>query len=66
MESNRLKKEVVQSDLDGNIINVFDSIASASRKTQTNITGISKCINKKRKIANGFIWKLKSEVMPND
>lgn len=65
MKSNKLKKEVVQCDLNGNIIGVFESIASASRKTKTDITGISNCINKKSKTANKYIWLNKSEVLPN-
>jgi len=64
--SNKTKKQVIQYDLNMNKLNIYNSIASASRSTNTNITSISKCINNKRKTANNYIWICKSEVMPND
>ena len=64
-ESNKLKKTVIQYDLEGNFINKFSSISNASKKTKTNKSDISRCINNKRKTANDFIWVYESVVMSN-
>lgn len=63
--TNKLKKKVIQYDINGNKLNTFNSIASASRETNTNITGISNCINNKQKTANNYIWVCESVVMSN-
>jgi len=63
--SNKLKKRVIQYSKNREKINTYNSIAEASEKTNTNKTSISKCINKKRKTANNYIWFLESVVMPN-
>lgn len=63
--TNKLKKKVIQFDLKGNKLNVFNSIKEASRQTKTDSTDISKCINNKRKTANNFVWVCESVVMPN-
>ena len=62
----KLKRIVVQCDLDGTILNVFSSIRKAAETTGTRISGISMCINKKQRTANGFVWISESEVMLND
>lgn len=63
--TNKLKKEVTQYDLDGNKLNTFKSIKSASKETKTDFSSISKCINNKRRTANGYIWTCESVVVPN-
>lgn len=55
--TNKLRKEIVQLDFEGNVVNTFFSIAEASRKTNYSITNISNCVNGKYKQANGYIWK---------
>lgn len=65
--SNKLKKKVLQFDINGNMLQEYNSIAEASKITNVDRKGISNCINKKnnRKTAGGYIWKLKSEVIYN-
>lgn len=65
-KTNKLKRTVVQCDLDGTILNMFSSIRKAAETTGTRISGISMCINKKQRTANGFVWISESEVMLND
>ena len=54
-------KEVCQYDLDGNYIRSYSSISEASKETNTPNGMISCVAQGKRKMANGFIWKYKSE-----
>lgn len=63
--SNKLKKEVCKLNINGEILNVYKSIREASRMNNIDFSSISKCINNNRNFAGGYIWKLKSEVMPN-
>ena len=51
------KKKVIQYDLAGEKINVFDSIAEASKSTEINNSSIAKCCRGERKKAGNFIWK---------
>lgn len=55
----RLSTKVMQYDLDMNFIKEFNSISEAARKTNTNRTSLSQCLNDKLKSANKFIWKRK-------
>ena len=52
-------KKIIQKDLQGNIINIWDSIGEASRFTNVSRNAISKCISKttKNKTGGGFIWE---------
>lgn len=50
------KKKVVQCDLDGNKIKVFDSVAEAQEFTGTLRTSILGCLSGTYKTANGFVW----------
>lgn len=52
--------KVLQYDLDNNFIQEFNSISEASKKTNTNRTSLSQCLNNKLKSANKFIWKRKN------
>lgn len=53
-----LKEEAC--NLEGNFIKEFNSISEASKKTNTNRTSLSQCLNGKLKSANKFIWKRKN------
>lgn len=53
------KKEVLQKDVDGNVLNIYDSLSNASRATGINLGNISSCCNKRVKTAGGFIWEFK-------
>jgi len=50
-------KKIIQYDLNNNIINTFDSIHEAGRKTNIHFTRISSCINNKTKQINNYIFK---------
>lgn len=50
-------KKVIQLSLDGEYINIFDSICDASRKTGSNDTNIRFVCQGKRKMCGGFKWK---------
>jgi hypothetical protein len=58
INSDYIKKSVLQYDLNGNMINKFQSITDAAIKTNSHQRGISACINNKRKTANKYIWRL--------
>lgn len=49
------RKKVVQYDINGNFIKIYDSIISAQK--ETNIYHISDCCLNKLKTAGGYIWK---------
>ena len=51
-------KAVNQIDMQGNIINHFNSLNEAERQTGINATSISKSIHGRTKRAGGFLWKL--------
>lgn len=51
------RKKVIQISLSGKIINVWNSIIDAVKKTNTNYGDISACCKNKRKTAGGYIWK---------
>lgn len=50
------KKKIAQYDKQNNLLNTYESISEASRKTGITITSISYSANGKRKTAGGFIW----------
>lgn len=56
---NGKSKSIIQYDLDGNLINEYESMTQAGLKTNSNISHISKVCNGKLKTTNGFIWKFK-------
>lgn len=55
---------VIQYNVKGELINVFDTIMEASRVTGVNSGGISNCCQNKnrQKTAGGYIWKYKKEI----
>lgn len=50
------KKGVIQFDKKGNMINKFESVSDATRKTNINTSNIVACCKGKLKQAGGFIW----------
>ena len=54
-------KTVIQKDLYGNIISIFESTGIAGKATGVNQPHISECCQGKRKTAGGFIWEYKKE-----
>ena len=57
----RNKKPVCQIDMNGEIIQVWESIASASRNTGTARTSIYECCRGIHKTANGFKWEYEKD-----
>lgn len=51
-------KLIVQCDLEGNVINRFNSIKEARESTGCKEEGISACIHDRQKTSSGFKWKL--------
>ena len=59
-------KAVVQCDLAGNVIAVYDSISEASRRTNINCGHICQCAKGKEKTSGGYRWayvKKRKEVL---
>lgn len=54
------KKKVIQYDLEGELVKVFDSISDASKQTEINKSSIAKCCRGERNKAGGFIWRTKN------
>lgn len=55
----KLRKPVIQFTLDGDVVNMFNSIKEASSETGIHPTGITMCCKGNHKHAGGFIWKYK-------
>lgn len=56
-----LSKPVIQLDIDGSVIEEFNSIKEASIKTLIHKQNIGACVNGKYKTAGGYKWKYKNE-----
>ena len=56
LANEKTKKKVNQYDKDNNLLNTFESISDASRKTSIKIVAISYACNGKRKTGGGYIW----------
>jgi hypothetical protein len=54
---NRNGKKIKQYDKNRGLIEYYESLGDANRKTGINISHISQCCNKKRKTAGGYIWE---------
>lgn len=50
-------KKVEQLDLNGNVLNQFESLKQAEEATGVNLGSISLVCNNKRKTAGGYIWR---------
>ena len=55
----KIKKPILQYDLDGNFIREWSSATDVSKEAQENIC---QCLKGKRKTAYGFIWKYKEDI----
>ncbi len=51
------RKKIIQYDLNGIEIKIWDSIEDASKLTKTNRTSINYVLKNKRKSAGGYYWK---------
>ena len=56
-ENIKQPKKVVQMDLQGNIIQTFNSLMDAERATGINNSGISKVCRGKQHITHGYKWR---------
>ncbi|WP_299122340.1 GIY-YIG nuclease family protein [uncultured Tenacibaculum sp.] len=61
-KDNRQKKVIQYSLSSGQVINFFNSIAEASRKTKINKTCIAKCCRNERNSAGGYKWEYESSI----
>ena len=57
-----IKKQVYKIDLNGNIIEKYDSISEAAKINGIKATCICNCCKHKQKTAGGYIWKYADEV----
>jgi len=56
--NNAHAKKVIQLDLQGNVIKIWDLMSEAARETNTILSRISRCCHGHNKAANGFVWRL--------
>lgn len=63
--NNKLRKPIIQYDLNGNFIREYISISEASRQNNISTGNIQSCCKGKYAQAKGYIWRYKSEVMSN-
>ena len=54
---NKRRKRVIQYDLDGNFIKIWNSTREVERNTGIGHTIINKCCKGEYKTAGGFIWR---------
>lgn len=59
IESDLRKKQVIQYDLNGNQIEVYESVAAASASTGLSKTCIARCCRGERQQSGGFLWHYK-------
>lgn len=57
VEGDLRKKQVVQYNLNGNQIEVYESVAAASASTGLSKTCIARCCRGERKSSGGYIWE---------
>lgn len=56
VEADIRKKQVIQLDLEGNQLNIYNSAAEASRITGISKTCISRCCRGEREFSSGYKW----------
>jgi len=59
------KRKIHQCNLDGEILNTYDTMMGAGRETNIDPAGIAKCCKGTRKTAGGYKWKF-VDVNPNE
>lgn len=64
--SNAKKKPIIQYTLNGEFLNEFDSVKTASALTNTCSAKISSCCTKSRLTAGGFIWRYVGDSISKD
>lgn len=62
INKDKIKKPVLQFDLNNNLIKEFESISEASRKTNISNVQIGNCCIGKCKTSGGFIWKYANQL----
>lgn len=60
------RKKIIQMNLDGQILNVYDSIKDASRKTNIARSNISSCLTGRVHRAGGFQWIYEEQYNPRN
>ncbi len=60
------KKQIIQLDLKGNLISVFNSVTEASKKLNIGRTTISSCLTGRISRASGYQWIYKEDYDPNN
>lgn len=55
--NNANSKKVIQLDLQGNVIKIWDLMSVAAKETGTNLGSMSTCCHGHNKTANGFVWR---------
>lgn len=58
---NKNKKEILQFDLDGKLIDEFKSSIDASNELKIGVGGIRHCLTGRNKTAHGYVWKYKNK-----
>ena len=51
------RKKIIQKDLKGNVIKIWDCIRLAAETLDISAPDISNCVNNHRKTAGGYIWQ---------
>lgn len=59
------KKKIIQLDLDGKLINSFNSVSEASVELGIRRSAISSCLIKQTSTAGGYQWIYKKDYIPN-
>lgn len=60
-QSQKIKREVYQYDIQGNFINKYDSVKEAGISLNINKANIANCCRGLTKTAYGFVWKYAKE-----
>lgn len=55
------KKKIIQYDMNGKVINIFNSIKDASKITKSNYTHICLCAKGKQNTCNNYVWRYYNE-----
>ena len=58
-EKSRIRKSILQFDLEGNFIREWKSLSDASKKLNCKLAGISNVLTNRYKTSGGFIWRYK-------
>ena len=61
MHNSSKKSKVYQYNLNMDLINIFDSITTASKITNSNRRYISQCCKEKHRTCNGYYWRYAQE-----